>query len=150
MSVSAFVSTACRSPWEISEIIFQPPSYPQHGLESTTLFPTVKRLHNEVLSNVNKFNYTIRFYCNNLSLFWYTSVELLSVITISLSVGIFWNNFHITLGAHQWVHLNECHCHHFSFWFPLIVIVKLQRLILIIIEYPKDVNKLISGSLWGI
>ena len=73
---------------EMSGVIFQPSYYPQHIFEGITLFPTSVRLNKEVLYIDVKFNYTTRLCCNSLSLSWYTSVELIYVITISLSIGV--------------------------------------------------------------
>ena len=54
---------------DMSGLIFQTSSYPQHGFEGITLLPTSGRLYKEVLYIGIKFKNTIRICCNNISLF---------------------------------------------------------------------------------
>ena len=135
---------------EMYGLIYQPSSYPQHVLEVITILTTVGRLHKKVLSSGIKINYTTRIYYNNISLFWYTSFEPLSVITISLSIGIIWILCTPLLEPISDFIYTSVYITIFDFWFSLRVMVKLQRLNFIILGYTRAGNKFTSGSLCGI
>ena len=99
-------------------VIFQPSSYPQHGLEGITFFLIAERLHKEVLSCSINFKYIIC--CINLFLSWQPSDKLISVFVISIM------SVNVVI---------------YSFWVTLRVIVKLQINILLIdmlISWNKD------------
>ena len=105
-------------------VIFQPSSYPQHGLEGITFFLIAERLHKEVLSCSINFKYIIC--CINLFLSWQPSDKLISVFVISImSVNVviysFWVtlrvivklqinifiNWHVDLMEQRWIHSNN-------------------------------------------
>ena len=128
---------------------FQLSYYPQRVLEGIILLPTDVSFHKEVLSS-GKFSTTPSVSVVFTLVYLYPSVELLSVITISLSMGLLWIIFTPLLEI-----ISECvyisiNVTIYSFWFTLRIIFKIKRPVFIILKSPRAGNNLINRSLCGI
>ena len=123
-----------------SGVIFQPSYYSQHVLEGITIFPTSGRFHKEVIYGG----------INSLLLFWYPIVELVSVITISISIWFLWIISTPLLELFSDIFYISVNIIIYYIWFSLRVVVKLQIFIFVVIRPPRAVNNLINRSLCGI
>ena len=132
---------------EMSEVNYQPLSYPLHGPKSIAFLPTSGILQKEVLSSVIQFKYTIILCGNNPNIFRHTSVELLFVITTPLRIGLLGIIYTPLLGTTSESIETSFNVTIFDFLFTMRLIVKLQRLIFVILEPSKAGKNLINGSL---
>ena len=92
--------TCCQFLFLHPQLVYPPEKY-FYGVIFHTSSSFAERLDNELLSSCIKFKYNTKICCNNLSLFWYPSVELLSVVTISLSIDLL-HFLHTILVNDQW------------------------------------------------